>query len=511
MRGARAKYAVGAALAALSFAVCFFSFNLGHGWGDDFAEYIGQAIALWNGDIAGQIAANGFIIAHTPMGLGPVAYPWGLPLALAPLYGAFGLSLTVFKQVGIVCYALFIFFLFLYYEKRLGGLWAAVLTLLFAVNPVMVSATNVIGSDVPFLLISTLALMAMESLLRGGAPRRQYAMGALTGVLILMAFLFRTNGLVLLLALLCMQAIILPPWKLGRWMVRGGAPCENPRWLAQALPYLIFIPAYLLVNRLLPAGGESHLQYSALISLRSMKNNALYYATLFHRFLAVPVGGRALYFTVTGLFLLGAIRQARRYALPLIYMLGTMALYVVWPSQQGLRFLFPVLPVYILFAALGIKELAAFVARSRARILEYAALWAVLFLCVVMGSSAASLAVQNMERGRADTQGAYARGALAAYQYVQDNTEADAVVAFRRPRVFFLSTHRLSFSPNAEIERLKDADYLLIVSGMPDSSRQVTDLYTPEQIQEKFGFTLEQMHQDANFTLYRIEKAPPGA
>jgi hypothetical protein len=321
----------------------------------------------------------------------------------------------------------------------------------------------------------------------------------------------RTVGLVLLLALLCAQALTLPSWKIGRWMVRGGASCENPRWLAQALPYLIFIPAYLLVNRLLPAGGESHLQYSALISLRSIKNNALYYVTLFHRFLAVPVGGRALYFAMTGLFVLGAFRQARRYALSLIYMLGTMALYVVWPSQQGLRFLFPVLPVYILFAALGIKELAAFVARSRARILEYAALLAILILCAVMGSSVASLVAGNMERGRADTQGAYTPGALAAYQYVQDNTEVDAVVAFRRPRVLFLNTHRLSFSPNTEIERLKDADYLLVVSGMPESARQVTDLYTPEQIQAQFGFRLDQMHQDADFTLYRIEKAPSGA
>jgi hypothetical protein len=507
LRSGRAKYLTGAVLAALAFVLCFYSFDLGHDWGDDFAEYIAQAMALWNGNIPDQIAASSFIIGHTPLGYAPVVYPWGFPLMLAPVYGQFGMSLTAFKQVGIACYALFVFFSFLYFEKRLGGLWAAALGLLFAVNPVMVRATNTIGSDVPFLLFSTLSLMSMEALLSGGSARRQYAFGTLSGVLMLAAFLIRTNALLLMPALLLTQALTLPRRCERRWFART----ESPVRLAQALPYLIFIPAYLLIVRVLPGGGESHLQYAALINWERIRSNALFYVTLLKKFMPVPRGASSLYLAMAALFFLGVARQARRFPLPLIYALDTLALYLLWPSQQGLRFLFPLLPVWIMFIALGCRELATLVFRARSILLDRAMLAFVLCLCALLGLSSVRAAEQNLARGRVASGGAYSRGAMTAYDYVESHTPKSAAIAFRKPRALYLNTCRLGFTPGVEIERLKDADYLLIVSNLSFYTPQVTDKYTPGEIEAQTGLRLELLHQDADFTLYQVEPSPQGA
>jgi hypothetical protein len=82
----------------------------GHDWGDDFAAYIMQAKSITEGRHSEFIEANRFTIEQSSYPIGPVAYPWGFPVLLAPFYALFGLNMIALKSVSIICFLLFLFF-----------------------------------------------------------------------------------------------------------------------------------------------------------------------------------------------------------------------------------------------------------------------------------------------------------------------------------------------------------------------------------------------------------------
>src|SRR5512138_2302493 len=76
----------------------------GHEWGDDFASYIMQAESIWNGTMQQFAEHNSFTIFESSSQIGPVAYPWGYPLILVPVYALKGLHPLPLKLPSLICY-----------------------------------------------------------------------------------------------------------------------------------------------------------------------------------------------------------------------------------------------------------------------------------------------------------------------------------------------------------------------------------------------------------------------
>jgi hypothetical protein len=91
--------------------------------------------------------------------MGPLAYPWGFPLALAPFYALFGLNLLALKWVNLVFYLLFLMTLWYGLRNRHTFLWRTILVCFFAFNPYMMGFLNNLLSDIPFLFLSTLMVL----------------------------------------------------------------------------------------------------------------------------------------------------------------------------------------------------------------------------------------------------------------------------------------------------------------------------------------------------------------
>jgi hypothetical protein len=62
----------------------------GHQWGDDFAWYILQAKSIVNGTTDEFMEESAFTNYQSTTHLGPLAYPWGYPVILAPAYAIKG-------------------------------------------------------------------------------------------------------------------------------------------------------------------------------------------------------------------------------------------------------------------------------------------------------------------------------------------------------------------------------------------------------------------------------------
>ncbi|MEO5886053.1 MAG: hypothetical protein ABIQ77_00175, partial [Anaerolineales bacterium] len=173
----------------------------GHEWGDDFAAYIMQAKSIVNGDMQEFVEHNRITIHQSSSLIGPVAYPWGYPLILTPVYAVKGLSPLALKLPGLFFYTGFLICLNWLTRRRLRRTESLLLVALFAFNPMLLGFLDQILSDIPFLFFSTFALLLMTKCEEEASLFQNIILGAA----IFCAFFIRTTGIVLLAGFLAYQ------------------------------------------------------------------------------------------------------------------------------------------------------------------------------------------------------------------------------------------------------------------------------------------------------------------
>jgi hypothetical protein len=169
------------------------SLRRGHEWGDDFAWYILQAKSIVNGAPEEFIKISAFTNNESTTYVGPLAYPWGYPLILAPIYTLTGVNPLALKLPGLFFYAGFLVCLYFLTKNRLTRTESLLLVSLFAFNPLLIRFLDQILSDIPFLFFSTLSLLLMTQEGKRGAL--QYV---LIGASIFFTTFLRATGVLLL-------------------------------------------------------------------------------------------------------------------------------------------------------------------------------------------------------------------------------------------------------------------------------------------------------------------------
>src|SRR6476646_940516 len=114
------------------------SLTRGHTWGDDFASYIMQAKSILTGRMHEFVEHNSFTIFQSSNQIGPVAYPWGYPLILTPVYYLKGISPLALKLPGLFFYAGFLICLYFLARRRLPQAESLLFLCLFAFNPLLI-------------------------------------------------------------------------------------------------------------------------------------------------------------------------------------------------------------------------------------------------------------------------------------------------------------------------------------------------------------------------------------
>ncbi len=446
-------------LAGVSAALVVCGLTNGHEWGGDFAAYVMQGLSLVEGNVSGFVEANRFTILESSAPLGPVTYPWGFPLALAPVIAVFGTNLLALKAVGSMAFLGFLVLLWVGFRRDHTRVGTLSLVALFALNPTMLEFTNRILSDLPFLFLSTLCLIMIRStVIDGAAPRRRRDLAAI-GFVAALAWFVRPNGLLLLGGLGAAHFVH------GANGARPGRPSART-----LLPYGVFAVMMIVATLVSPSGGG---QGSAIldVSLPRIVTHFRYYLELPSRFLTDVPHGLLLYGASLPLAIVGLLRRAKSDVHVVVYGVLTLLLYIAWPSRQGLRFLLPVLPFYISFVLTGIE---AFIesAPERMRAVHRACcavpIGAVLVAMTIASTSAAA---GNLERGRATTAGPYSPDAAAMFEFVERSTAPDDVVLFYRPRIMRMLTDRPSITAHTPTS-LGSGDVLVLYLH-PSANEQV--------------------------------------
>jgi hypothetical protein len=401
----------------------------GHAWGDDFAAYLLQAQAIVEGTPDEFLTRNSFTIENSKPGLGPVVYPWGYPLVLAPLVAWLGLDLFAIKLLNLCFYALFLVVTYFLFRNRLSFIETCLVVAVFAVHPAMLNSVNEIHSDLVFLLLSTLSMLLIDRWITFGAAEMTWLKGVTLGLAVFAAFQVRTTGALLLVVLLVSQSV--EGFRLRRMPVRF----SNYALLIHASAYLVVIVLWLLFNQILPAGGEGYLGQLSLedIPRTAYRNLALYAKELLPSFLDALPFSRQVYWILLTLSAIGALVNFRRDYAFCVYCITAAAVYLLWPYTQGLRFLFPLLPFWVYFIVRGIQWLLSRLpgvhirsSQSAARLVPAVVL---LFVIAFFFSATLQLARMNLERGR-QTGGPFSPESAALFRAVSENTPQGSVVSF---------------------------------------------------------------------------------
>ena len=211
-------------------------------------------------------------------------------------------------------------------------------------------------------------------------------------------------------------------------------------------------------------------------------------------------GGAALYVLLAIFALISLAKHWRRDAALYAYCLLTVALFIIWPERQGLRFIYPVLPVLLIAGFDGLRLVIARLKISwQARALGLMRVFWGAVMLVCLGISAHS-AYQITAGGR-EINGPFDTYSKQMYAFIREKTPTQSVIIFMKPRALRLFTDRESFMTQ-RCEDLVKGDFVVLHLKM-DGNGQIP----PEQIGScDLSLSMELVYQNKRFVVYQIQR-----
>ncbi|MBI4598445.1 MAG: glycosyltransferase family 39 protein [Candidatus Omnitrophica bacterium] len=456
----------------------------GHDWGDDFSAYLQHAKNI----AEGRPYASGGYLYNPANPIGPPACPPVFPLLLAPVYALFGLNLTAMKAAVVLWFLAALFMMFLVFRRLRPDAEALALVAIIGVNPLFWSFKDQVLSDVPFLCFTYASfwLIAQHDLQRA-SPRPRWLLALATGLVWYLAYGTRSLGLLIPAALVIALAI------------RRQRPSRS-----------LLIALLLLAGLIALQNLWLHTDRAYLAQLgnapKTMWSHAAYYSQelrdLWRNGYSKPLM-KALFLTVNGLALLGYGSALRRgvtmlEVFPLLYLAAIFS----WPHYQGIRYLFPVIPLYVAYALSGIRSLP-WGRRNTTRRLATATV-----LIAIFASYAA--AYTKVDYGPIK-EGVAQRETVELFDYIRRDTDPSSVIVFAKPRVLSLYTGRRSAVYPLTSDGREIVAYLRRIGAAYVVASPIffTDQSLLQPVLQRHAALFEPVYANAVFTMYRMAVEPP--
>lgn len=509
--------------------VCAAQITEGYGnWAGDFAQYINEAIHMLDGNLSTQIANNTWMMDKSDSPVGPYRYPWAMALMLSPIYWFFGFNLLAFKMLGIVFYALFVGSFYLFCAKTLPRVDAIWIALLFTFQPFLSFwSASYVTSDIPFLFIGFWTIWQVSSLFDSQkmpyTNQKAYFNAILCGFLIAYASLLRSNGLLILFALMTMHALLIFRFALekffffqrfirlnnfvGRFFNVVLSLCQNIKtpyaWQAHSVIYFVFLLLYFGVDACFPsAQGNVHVNMLSDISLeKTLTNSDQYLLALFDL-----LGGNlqkglvVVFFLAMPLCCVGiqhCVVQNKRHFFVALCLLNLFLLLILWPGIfQGFRFVFIFLPFLVFYVAKGMQVLKE---KGQRIYIRFFGIPVALIILNMMGMLLMN-ANWNFYPFPKTKSGAFSVNSQPLWEYIQNNTPQNAIILNFKPRIVHLATQRLGFF-STDPSRLFEADYVLMAQNNVENLMLMMNENTPF-----FQENTRLIFENSDFKFYQVLK-----
>ena len=468
--------------------VCFLNIiprlNNFHDWGGDFSCYIMQAQAIVQNSMQDFINKNTITINDT-IGylssygiveeLGPIAYPWGFPLLLAPIFAIFGFNLVAFKAIGAIFLILILFILKKIFEKRLDNTSLLLLLSIFAFNPRYYEFAGQILSDIPFLFFSLYALYGINKIFIEDKNSSLLQIFILS-FFIFYSFVIRVNGIAILATLVFMQILTFKFYNYFHLNI--------DQTKIYFLFYIFFIIFVIIWNLYFPSVLGGYSKVLTNITIKSILGNIVYYAFVIREFIPIKTEGiRSFFFAISiPLFIIGILNHWKRDFLYIIFSFFTLAIFIIFTARQGYRYIFVVIPFYFYFSILGFNCICL---KFNFNLKQYMNV-IIIFLFVL--SLLSAYRINFIEKISIDNT-PYTNSANEIWKYIKNNINIEDYIISEKPRVVRMLTQRNGFSRySADKIFGTKAKYLLFnkLRNLPISEDEVLELVRNEKLESIF-------------------------
>ena len=510
-------------LAILVFFVAFFGTTNRPAWGDDFAAYYNEGIAIAEGRSEEQHARN-FRYHPSPMPAeaedGSLAYVWGYPLFLSFVYRVVGFdrvtytSLSAYKLISVISLALCGTVLYFLYRRRVNRVVSVALTLFICTNTLVLKMLGSQYSDIVYLFVSMSAVLFSEVYLTATSKRYVFFVGALLAAAMWYTHEVRLNGKMIVAAIAAAFAI--------DWMK---SHFDRKKLLHAVYPFALFFLLVFVSEQLIFWHPTSNMSDISSVTIGSFLKMLNYYRYTVRDLLAsgvvfglvhdpIPaavklIGTAGMVFALIG----AAVHIRNRDAFEIAY-IGLLAVFFIGasmlPYHQDGRYLVPLLPFVLILICDGIGAICRLIGNAvekisiltpvRKKILHmtgFSLLCCYIVLTLAMAWRAVDRGTFHYETGY---DGPYSAASIEMYRYIQEHVEEDALIITAKPRALYLNTLRETI-PFENGHTVEEADYFLrnINSWMQDYVANGT--VTEEQLA-----SMTEVYSTDSFVLYRIEK-----
>ena len=414
------------------------SFKEGHNWGGDFPQYIAQAKSLNDGTIDKLIENSTFRYEKSDsILLAPKLYPWGFPILLAPIYHLFGFNIFAMKFFVNLFFLFSIATIFLILKGKVTDIQHILIIAIVAYNPYFFHFKEHILSDIPFLFFSLFSIFLIQQFI----IKKEFLFNEMFSYLLIGIFMFisysiRVNGIILL-PCLCLAQIL---------------EYENPikehgrkylTVLKYLIPYIAFAVFILIIGTILPR-ESTYADYFALITLKGIFSNVIYYAKLLGHFFStlIPNSGNIIYLITIPFAILGLSEKIKTDYLYVAFSIFTVCIFILAPGRDGLRYLFPIIPFYLYFLFSGINKLNFVLSVKDIKIDLGLMIGIPLILLFFLTISVDIYKQYNMKDNIMP--GPHQKDSIELFNYISLNTTKDSILIFDKPRVMTLYTDRKS-------------------------------------------------------------------
>ena len=395
----------------------FLNINDNHHWGDDFAQYLKQALNIAEGK---NFAESNYIYNPDALGYAPPYYPPGYSILLAPAVKLFGLNytdLSYYNTFILVLLSIAVFFFFM--KQGISNFWSMILTLVFAYNPQTLDLKASCHSEITATLFFILYLVLRSH-------KKWYLFAALFASLAI-----HTRSIfIIIIAYECIHMLIL-------FIQKNKAACQKKVYFLMA-----FIVFFLLIKWVFHAQmNHSDVQeYSSVMKLdEAMGSRFKAYLEAMRSFVNFGLPGTLNWMTLwlESFFLFATISymfyRCIKYKSDFdVLMVFNFMIISMYTYPQGVRYLYPFLPIFIYYMYLAVKHCTD---RLQMNMHKIVGIICVIFPLVFLYKYTIS---SNLTRNRIT--GVKDIAATNTFKFINTHYDSSDVFCFLKPRALALYT-----------------------------------------------------------------------
>ena len=456
----------------------FLTIKDGHDWGGDFSMFIHHAKNIVEGV---DYEDTGYIYNPNVPLLAPKTYPPVFPLLLVPIYKWFGLNFTIMKIEIVLFFLLSLFIIFLIYKDKIPFKYLIALIIIIGFNPIFFDYKNKVLSDIPFLFFTFLSIFLINKAYQSKKTwKLQILYIVMISISIYLAYGTRSLGLILIPCLIVYDII------------------RNKKLSIITIAITLLVGVFVVLQMVFFHSDIVYLNLFAQLNPKVILNNILSYEDSFSSLWGngyVHLFQVALFFILFELAIVGYVVTIKEsITISHIFLPLYLVLIIFFPGFQGIRYLFPIVPLFVYYALVGVKKFNFF-KRKKIELTAF-----IIIISAIIISYAGKYTTIDYSPIR---EGVTKEESVEIFNYIKENTSEEDIVIFRKPRVLSLFTGRSSsVYHEAQDDKelwnyIKEINATHLIVGILDGKF----LY---DFVEKYSNNFEEVYSNTDFKIYKI-------